>query len=39
MHIKVNTEQNNKELIKLGFSPTVVSVWIFEKCHKELKSS
>ena len=31
--------QPNKELIKLGFSATVVLVCIFELCYKELKSS
>ena len=30
--------QNNKELLKLGFSATVVLVCIFEKSYKELKS-
>ena len=39
MHIKRNTGLNNKELIKLGFSATVVLVCISELCYKELKSS
>ena len=30
MHIKRNTAHYNKELIKLGFGPTVVLVYIFE---------
>ena len=36
---KRNTAHNNKELIKLGFSATVVLVWVFQLCYKELKSS
>ena len=39
MHIKRDTAHNNKELIKLGFSTTVVLEYIFVQCYKELKSS
>ena len=31
---KRNTALNNKEIIKLGFSATVVLVCIFELCYK-----
>ena len=37
--IKKNTAYNNMELIKLGFSATVVLLCIFDYCYKELKSS
>ena len=36
---KRNTALNNKEIIKLGFSATVVLVCIFELCYKEIKPS
>ena len=39
MHLKRYTAHNNKELIKLGFSATVVLVCIFVKCYKALKLS
>ena len=38
MHIRRYTALKNKELIKLGFSPNIVLVCIFELCYEEFKT-
>ena len=39
MHFIRNSALNNKELKKFGLSSTVVLLYIFKLCYKELKSS
>ena len=38
MLIKTNTEHNNKELKRFGFSPTVLLIYIFKQCQQLVKA-
>ena len=38
MHILEDTAHNNKELLKVGFSASIVLVYSFVYCYEELKS-